>query len=172
MHTVTLQRRGAFGVLGALMVAGLGGCFRPMLAEGGPASEVRGRIALPPVQNRISRVVNDTLENRLGAPQAGETDFRLEVGIRFSERGLLVTQDSDITRVQMTAVAEMRLYRNGEVAPVLADLLSNEAGFDETASLYASRTARRDVEERLARALAERIALRVLARAERLSATG
>ncbi|MEM9765427.1 MAG: hypothetical protein AAF968_23500 [Pseudomonadota bacterium] len=146
----------------------LSGCFRPMLAEGSAANELRGRVALPRVSGRLGFVMNETFENRLGRP--GQTTYRLEVSTRVTDRGLLVAQDNTVTREQLTATAVMLLYKDGSVEPVLRDILVSEAGFDETASLYASRTTRRDIEERLARDLAERISRRVLARASQLEA--
>ncbi|MEM7500311.1 MAG: LPS assembly lipoprotein LptE [Pseudomonadota bacterium] len=157
------------GLLGAATPM-LAGCFRPMLAEGGAAEGIRGRVALPAVGGRLGYVMNETFESRLGRP--GQTQYRLEVSTTIDDRGLLVAQDNTVTREQLRATAVMRLYRNGEVEPVLQDLLVSEAGFDETASLYASRTTRRDIEERLARDLAERISRRVLARASQLEGTG
>ncbi|MEO1531322.1 MAG: hypothetical protein AAFU72_04055, partial [Pseudomonadota bacterium] len=55
----------------------LSGCFRPMLAEGSAANELRGRVALPTVGGRLGFVMNETFENRLGRP--GQTTYRLEV---------------------------------------------------------------------------------------------
>ncbi|MEO0959657.1 MAG: hypothetical protein AAFY66_14535 [Pseudomonadota bacterium] len=72
----------------------------------------------------------------------------------------------------MRATAVMRLFRDGVPEPVLQDILVSEAGFDETASLFASRTTERDIEERLVRDLAERISRRVLARASQIEAAG
>ncbi|MEM6944248.1 MAG: hypothetical protein AAF565_10915 [Pseudomonadota bacterium] len=114
--------------------------------------------------------MNETFEDRLGKPS--EPRYRLEVNTRIRERGLLVAQDNAVTRLQLNAIAVMRLFRSGSVEPVMEEVLVSEAGFDQTASLYASRTTRRDIEERLARDLAERISRRVLAAAGRLEATG
>ncbi|MEM9813061.1 MAG: LPS assembly lipoprotein LptE [Pseudomonadota bacterium] len=148
----------------------LSGCFRPMLAEGSAANELRGRVALPPVNGRLGYVMNETFESRLGRP--GQTDYRLEVTTRLADRGLLVAQDNTVTREQVRATAVMRLFRDGVPEPVLQDILVSEAGFDETASLFASRTTERDIEERLVRDLAERISRRVLARASQIEAAG
>jgi hypothetical protein len=142
-----------------------------MLTEGTDASQLRGSVALPPVRDRLGRVMNDVLRSRLGRPGATPS-FRLEVNRELSERGLLVQQDNAVTRNNITAVARFALYRGGVVEPVLEGTLVSEAGFDQTASLYASRTTKRDVEERLMRDLGERIARRILARAPSLAQAG
>lgn len=139
-----------------------------MLAEDGEAAAMRGRIALPPVGNRFGYNLYKTLEARLGAPV--QPDYRLEVVTEITERGLLVAQDNAVTRLQLSAVATMRLFRQGEAEPVLTDVIRSEAGFDQTASLFASRTTRNDIEDRLARDLGERISRRILAQAGGLGA--
>ena len=141
-----------------------------MLAEDSAASAVRGRVRLPPVTDRFSYNMNEALERQLG--QERRADYRLEVETRITERGLLVRQDNAVTRIQLVAAATMRLFRGREPDPVLVERLLVEGGFDETASLYASRTTRKDMEDRLARDLADRIARRVLAAAPRLDASG
>ncbi|MGF1553103.1 MAG: LPS assembly lipoprotein LptE [Paracoccaceae bacterium] len=157
------------------LAAGIGialpGCLRPMLAEESEASAVRGRVALPPVTDRLSRAMNDVLQSRLGRPGPDPT-LRLVVDRQLSERGLLVQQDNAVTRINVTAIARFALYRDGVAEPVLEERLVSEAGFDQTASLYASRTTKRDVEDRLMRDLGERIARRVLVRTRSSEATG
>lgn len=145
----------------------LGGCFRPMLAEGTAADALRGQVALPSVGTRFGYEMNEVLERRLGEAPPQDAPWRLEIDTDLAERGLLVRQDNAVTRIQLTATARMRLYRAGESEPAVTGEFVSEAGFDETASLYASRVTRAEIEDRLARDLAERIARRVLARAGR-----
>lgn len=165
-----MRRRAALGLLAGFGAVTLSGCFRPMLAKTETGRGLYGKVALPPVRDRFSNAMNETLESRLGPP--ADTAYRLEVEMRVTERGLLVAQDNAVTRIQLTGRAQFRLFRDGEPEPVLDDSVFTEAGFDETASLYASRTTRRDIEERIARDLGERIARRVLARGQALEASG
>lgn len=146
----------------------LPGCFRPMLAEGTGASDLRGRIVLPQTSDRFSFHLHDSLEERLGRTTA--PDYRLEVSTALTESGLLVAQDNTITRLRIQAVADFRLYRADGTKPLLTDRIVTESGFDSTASLYASRTTRRDIERRLARDLGERIARRIQAQAGQIVA--
>lgn len=137
-----------------------------MLAEGGAGSALQGQVDLPEIDDRLSRVMSVRLEKRLGRP-AQTAPYRLEVDQDFQRRGLLVAQDNAITRVQLRGTAKWALYRRGETDPIDQGEVSSEAGFDQTASLFASQTTERDVERRLAEDLAERIARRLLARADR-----
>lgn len=165
MSSCDRRRVLALGTLGGLSLL-LGGCFRPMLAEGGDAAALRGRIAFPPTRDRFGFYLQDSLEERLGKPET--PDYRLEITTNFSESGLLVAQDNTITRLRLQAVSDFRLYRESETEPVLADRIITESGYDSTASLYASRTTRKDIERRLARDLGERIARRIQAQAGQL----
>ena len=156
----------AFGGLGWL----LAGCFRPMLAEDAPAAALVGRIALPEADDRFSYYLNRTLAERLGEPRA--PDYRLEVSTEVERDRLAITQDGAVTRIGLTAVADWTLYRAGEADPVLSERTVSQSGYSSTASLFATREVRRDVERRLARDLGERIALRLLAQADGIAAAG
>ncbi|MEM6486708.1 MAG: LPS assembly lipoprotein LptE [Pseudomonadota bacterium] len=145
----------------------MAGCFRPMLAEQSPSQAVVGEIVLPDIDSRLSRVLVRRLEDRLGRGGPNAV-YRLEVDQQLAKRGLLVAQDNAITRIQLLASATYRLFRVGEAEPALSGTVRAEAGYDETTSLFASRAAERDVEERLSREIAEQIARRILARAGRL----
>ena len=152
---------------GALAAAGLvSGCFRPMLAENAPARALRGLVALPDLDSRFGYYLRQSLEDRLGVPQAPR--WRLEVETVLNEDDLAITPDSAITRKSLTARAAYRLVPIGGGAPVLEDEVISQSGYNATGSLYATRVVARDTEERLARDLGFRIARRVLAEAERL----
>ena len=144
----------------------LAGCLRPMLAEGTAAAALRGRIALPEVEDRFGYHLYRSLEARLGEPV--EPLYRLAVETRIEEKGLAITGDRAITRISLTAIADWALYRPEEEAPVAAGRVRSQSGYNSTASLFATRAVRRDIERRLARDLGERIARAVLARAESL----
>lgn len=159
-------------LLGGLAVAGVGwlvaGCFRPMLAKHGPSAGLLGRVALPEARDRFSYYLNRSLADRLGEPQ--RPAFRLDVATRLERDRLAITQDDAVTRISLTAVADWSLYRNGETEPLLSEQTVSQSGYNSTASIFATREVRRDVERRLARDLGERIALRLLAGADGLGA--
>jgi LPS-assembly lipoprotein len=163
----TLGRLGGFVLFGGLSGA-LGACFRPMLAEDSPSSALIGRIRLPEFDNRFGYYLNESLRDRLG--RSGSEEFRLEVSTGITESGLAIAQDNAVTRISVTATAEWALYRAGDAKPVLRDRSVSQSGYNSTASLFATRAAKLDIERRLARDLGERIARSLLARASGIAA--
>lgn len=156
------------GVLAGLAVLALGGCFRPMLREDGAAGALRHRIALPEVDGRFGYFLVQSLADRLGDPV--DPEFRLELTTSIDEHGLAVAPDDAVTRISLLAKASWSLWRRGGAEPVLRDVAVSQSGYSATASLFATRTTRRDIEERLARDLGRRIARTILARADELDA--
>lgn len=148
------------------MVLALSGCFRPMLAEGGDAERVRGHIDLPKMDGRFGYFLNQSLEDRLGTPV--EPAYRLEVRTQLRDRNLAIAQNNDVTRKTVIAQANWRLIKLGETRAVLSDKVTVQSGFNATTSLFATRQTRLDIERRLARDIGERIARKVLARADLL----
>lgn len=146
----------------------LTGCFRPLLASGGSAADLRGRIAFPEIDGPESYHLYQALEDQLGTP-VGD-DFLLRVRVLTTERGLAVAQDNAVTRRSLTSKANWSLYRKGEDIPVITDVAVSQSGYNSTGSLFATRETRLDVERRLARDLGERIARSILARAGQLNA--
>lgn len=152
----------------ATCLAGLTqGCFRPMLAEDTPSGALIGRIEYPDFNDRFGYHLNQSLRDRLGETEIA--DYRLEIRTDFRRDDLAISQDNAITRISLTAIATWELYRAGEPTPVLRDQVVSQSGYNSTASLFATREAKRDIERRLAVDLGERIARRVLAQAEQIS---
>ncbi|MEO1492472.1 MAG: hypothetical protein AAFV19_10010 [Pseudomonadota bacterium] len=161
-----VHRRAVLGGLGVLPI-GLAGCFRPLLAEGGDAQRVQGKIGLPAVDGRFGYFLSQSLEDRLGTPV--DPQFRLEVSTRLRDRDLAIAQNNDVTRKTVIAQTTWRLFRLGQASPVLRDDITVQSGFNATTSLFATRQARLDIERRLARDIGERIARALLARADLLT---
>ncbi|MEM6932332.1 MAG: LPS assembly lipoprotein LptE [Pseudomonadota bacterium] len=161
------DRRRILRTLGAAgLVSPLAACFRPMLAEQSTAFKLRGRIALPQIDNRLGYHLYQSLESRLGKP--GVTDYALTVGVRTTSRGFAVAQDNSVTRISVTARANWALYAEGVAEPVLSNVAISESGYNSTDSLFATRQAELDIERRLAEDLGERISRAILARADQL----
>lgn len=150
--------------LAGLGVLALGGCFRPMLAEDSTARGLRGQIALPRIDGRFGYYLVHSLEDRLGAP--ADPDYRLEVSTELEGRGLAISPDSAVTRINLVAKADWSLWRNGAKAPLMTDSVVSQSGYSATASLFATRVTRRDIERRLARDLGQRIARAIMARSD------
>ena len=146
----------------------LAGCFRPMLAADGPATALRGRIALPEIEGRMGYFLYQSLEDRLGTPVTDE--WKLQVTTRTSERGLAIEQDNSVTRVSVTATADWKLFAKGRTEPILVDRAETQSGYNATDSLFSTRQTRLDIERRLARDLGERIGRAILANAGSITA--
>jgi len=159
------DRRRALVLLGIAFAAP--GCFRPMLAEDSPATALRGRVELPAFDDRFGYHLDDALRTRLGAPSAPL--YRLEIKTRMRKDDLAITQDNAITRISLTATADWALYRIGEAAPVIKDQTVSQSSYNSTASLFATRETKLDIERRIARDLGERIARTIQARAGQLA---
>lgn len=150
----------------ALTAAALtAGCFRPMLAEGTPAASLMGRIALPPVGDRMSYHLHQSLRDRLGEPKAPA--YRLEVRLSTANQGLGIAPDASVTRIVLRAFADYAIYGPGSDAPLFSGRVSSQSAYSSTSSLYATRQTAEDVERRLAIDLGERIARRLFAAADR-----
>ena len=144
----------------------LGGCFRPMLAEGGAPRGLRGRIAMPEIDGRFGYFLTKSLEDRLGEETSPE--WVLSVSPTITRQGLAVAQDNSVTRITLFAQANWELRRRSNGAVVLKDQTNSQSGFNATTSLFATRQTEQDIERRLARDIGERIARRIYAKAEEL----
>ncbi len=145
----------------------LTGCFRPMLAENTSASDIRGHIALPKINDRLDYHLYQSLEEELGRP--GATEYRLEVNVVTRERDFAVSQDSSVTRLSVVATAYWKLFKNGINEPIYEAKAISESGYNATGSLYATRQTEIDVERRIAVDLGKRIGRAILARAQEFS---
>ncbi|MEL6476386.1 MAG: LPS assembly lipoprotein LptE [Pseudomonadota bacterium] len=159
------DRRHVLSSLGAGLL--LSGCFRPMLAEDGQASALRGQIVLPDIEGRLGYYLYQSLEDRLGRPEGDR--YRLDVAISTEDRGLAISQDNDVTRISVTATVAWALYLRDGTEPVLRDREVSQSGYNATGSLFATRQTRLDIERRLARDLGERISRAILARSRQIA---
>ena len=159
------DRRAILGGLG-LALLGLPGCLRPMLAKGGAAAELRGRVAFPTIDDRFGYFLNESLLSRLG--RTGTAEYRLEISRTIKEAGVAIARDSSATRTNLLVEASWRLVRVSDGKTLMSDELLLQSGYNATTSLYATRQTRRDIERRLARSLGERIARTVQARANEI----
>ncbi len=159
------DRRKVIADLGGVLLLGglLGGCFRPMLAADSPSAALIGRVRLPEFDDRFGFYLNASLRDRLGRVAA--EDFRLEIETRIERGDLAIAQDNAVTRISLTATADWALYPAEGSAPVLRGRSVSQSGYNSTASLFATRAAKLDIERRLARDLGERIARSLLAQA-------
>ena len=149
--------------IGVAAPALLGGCFRPMLAEGETSASLHGRIAMPQIDGRFGYFLSKSLEDRLGETRTA--DWVLSVTHNITRRGLAVADNNSVTRITLLALADWELRRSTTGAVVLSDRTVSQSGFNATTSLFATRQTEQDIERRLARDIGERIARRIYANA-------
>lgn len=149
-------------LLAPLALAACG--FRPIYGRGSAAEALHGKIALGPVDDRLSFEFHEQLENRLG--RAVAPVFQLEVTLDVQSKGLAITQDNAITRYNLTGIANVTLTRIETDELVLQDRLRAFTAYSATANAYATFISERDAKRRLAVALADQIATRIASSAE------
>ena len=91
---------------------------------------------------------------------------------RLDKQDLAIAKDNAVTRISLAATADWALYRDGSAESVLNGRTVSHSGYSSTASLFATRAVKLDIERRLARDLGERIARALFARAGQLAASG
>lgn len=153
---------------GAALALPLAGCFRPMLAEQEPSAGLIGRVTLPPFDDRFGYYLDSRLRDRLG--EADSPDYRLEIRTRLKKQDLAIAPDNAVTRISLAATADWALFRDGAKEPVLKGRTVSQSGYNSTASLFATRAVKLDIERRLAIDLGERISRALFARAGQLEA--
>lgn len=159
-----------------ISLAALAGCgFTPLYGTGSAARGVLGRIAVGDVRrgelpDRMTFTLTDRLREKLGA--APSPAYRLDIDLAVREEELGITRGNDITRYNLTAVALWRLRGAGAGAgpQVLDGTATSYTAYSSTATVYSTRIAARDAEVRMARDLADKIAIQIAARADRLPA--
>ncbi|MFQ6553669.1 LPS assembly lipoprotein LptE [Aestuariibius insulae] len=144
----------SFALVGFLAACG----FTPVLAPGGSALDLQGRIATEEPDTRIEYALNRRLEERLGRPAAA--DLKLRTTLSIDEDPSAFTSDREITRY--TLEGELK-YRVEDTAGQLITSGSVETfvGYSATGSTVATLAAERDAEDRLATALADLLVARL-----------
>jgi len=155
----SFKRRNLLLSLAALPLAGCG--FQPVYGENAAASGLRGRLGFNLIESPEGFLLRDVLERRYGDAGAG-AEFLVEIELDIEESDLVLVATTGLTRVTVNGEARVTVKRRGDDAPVLfRDRLRETVGYSSGPETLVTKAARRDARERLARALAERIALRL-----------
>lgn len=157
-------------ILGSAVLAGCG--FQPLYGTDAPATRLRGQIVLGQVirdtlPDRMQFRFKERLRQRLGRTRP-DPAYTLDVSLAVNDSGLAITPDGSTTRFNLTGTAAWRLTPTGKAKPALTGTVESFTAYSATATVYATRIARRDAERRLAVDLAEKIAVRLSADANRL----
>ena len=152
-------------LLGAGAALALSACgFRPALKAGTEQRALRGDVALRVPEGRLGFALREALEGRLGRPE-GAPAYLLTADLVMTDSGLAITQDSSITRYVITGASRWSLIGPEGFRPI-EGVSEGMSAYSATASLFATRQARRDTETRVAKELGERIWTRILAELE------
>lgn len=158
------RRRLLLTGLAALAGWGAAGCgWRPALGDGAAGAALHDRVRIVTPTGRLGFAVAESLETRLGRGGAA-ADHVLEADLAVTETGLAITAASAITRFVVRGESRWRLTGPLAGPDGLSGTARSTTGYSATASLYATRAARRDAEAQVARDLGERIAAELLAR--------
>lgn len=148
-------------VLGAgVALAGCG--FQPVHRAGGPAEALQGRIALAEARSPVDFAFRERMRRKVG-DAGGGADWRLIYDLQLTERGAAIEQDLDVTRFNITGTAKFALVSVSSAPSFSEETVIATASFDALADAFATRSARKAAEERLARELAERVSARLYA---------
>jgi LPS-assembly lipoprotein len=120
-------------------------------------------IAVDPVPGAAGFVLRERLTGRIGTPAV--PTHRLAVTLDLREQGAAITQDNVTTRFVLLGSASFALRPAEGGEPVARETVTARTAYSAPASdvgtIFAARAAALDAEERLARALADRIAMRL-----------
>lgn len=170
-----MMRHGA-GILGSLLLAtGLAACgFEPMYAPGGPGATATSEAAadlaaieIAPIRNsdgrdfRLGQQLANALGERLYPSGVNPARYRLELTLRQTREGFGFRPDESVTRYGLRLAADYRLVEIGSNKVVLSESSQTYNSYDVSQSDFATVMAERDMEQRLARDLGDRIVSRL-----------
>jgi LPS-assembly lipoprotein len=151
-------RRALLAASPALLVAGCG--FSPLHA---PQGQSLPPIAIEAPPTEAGFVLRERLLERL--PAGGVPAWTLAVDLDLAREGAGITRRSAVTRYVLIGEATYSLLPAGGAEPVLTEAVAARTAWSapasDAATAFAARSAEIAARERLARTLADRIALRL-----------
>jgi len=148
-----------------LSLAALGGCgFRPLYEGGtsdGPGA-LLGKVRIIAARGELPFRLREALIENL-RPAPANAPLTLAVAAKVTRDGLLIEEDDQITRFNLTLDVEYVLRRAGEKNPLHSNEARSIAAFNATASQFATLVSEREVQARAAEDVAEKISRRLAA---------
>jgi LPS-assembly lipoprotein len=150
----------------ALVLAlGLGGCFQPLYGEAahpGLVEDLRA-VEVAPIKDRIGHYLGDDLVSSLnGSGETPAAKYRLVVTVsQAANTPTVASQINAATAATVVGTATFTLSKVDGGAVIYKGEAKTAAVYDRTLDSFANLRASRDAEIRLARSLADEIALRV-----------
>lgn len=149
--------RRLFVLAGAAALSGCG--FTPIYGTG--ASRLSGSISVAPISGLMGFEMRRRLTERLGHAEEGR--FALTATITTAEQALAITPRAEITRYNLTGTARYSVRDNQNGVWATRGSVRAFSAYSANDEAFATRAAERDAQLRLAVALADQIATRLLA---------
>ncbi|MCA8867123.1 MAG: hypothetical protein KDA67_00555 [Rhodobacteraceae bacterium] len=159
----SLDRRTLLLSLAALPLAACG--FQPVYREGGAASRLKGQIRFNLIDSRNGFVLLEHLEARLGRP-AGDPRFEATITLGTVEEELVLATASSLSRFTLNGSALVKVIDTQNSTEVFSDNFRETTGYTASAETAVTTAGKRDANDRLMRAMAEQIVLRLTATAQ------
>lgn len=140
----------------------LSGCgFQPLYGPNSAASQLDGRVAVAEIDGEMGFAFRERLTAKMGSGPSASHEIVADLTV--SQRGLAISDTSNITRYNLTGTAAYRVVSMATGLTVAGGDTRAFAAYSATASPVATRSAERDARVRLAQSLAEQVALEVAA---------
>tara|TARA_B100001123_G_scaffold443153_1_gene588489 strand:- start:6451 stop:6963 length:513 start_codon:yes stop_codon:yes gene_type:complete len=150
-----------FGLLPMVMACG----FKPIYGKKEGATglvALMGKVQVASASDRLGQTVRNNLLNDLipyGVKSAPE--YRLEFFLKKTEEGVAFERDDSVTRYNVILVATFKLTEISTGSTLAEGLVRSIAAYNVVRSEYATMSASRNAEERVAKAVSDEIQLRI-----------
>lgn len=155
------DRRTVLSLLAALPLAACG--FAPAYGPTGPATALRGRVALQDPDTRAGFELVRRLQERLGTATAPR--WQLAYTITTEEVGVAISPENAVTRYNIRGTVDWTLTETATATRVDGGRASSFTSWSATGPTVAGLAAQEDAERRLMVILADQIVTRLIGRA-------
>ena len=157
------DRRKFLGLLAVLPLAACG--FRPVYKAGSAARAIHGALEFNLIDSREGFALLEALENRLGAggPNA---PYAVTIDLMIEEEDLVLTVATGLVRYTLDGIAKVKVIERASGEEVFSDKLRDEVSYSGNEETLVTNTSKRDAHDKLIRALADQIVLRLSSTAE------
>lgn len=153
------DRRTLLLTLAALPLAACG--FKPAYGPDGAGTALRGQVRLDDPKTTLDFDFVAAMEERLGRPAAAR--YGLSYSFSTTERGSAQVAGLGETRIAVVGNVTYSLTELATGQVVTSDSVRNFTNYSTTSTQLATLRAREDAERRLARILADQVAVRLIA---------
>jgi len=157
------SRRNFLLLLGAAPLAACG--YQPVYQKGSVARGLQGNLNFNLIDSREGFMLLEALEKRFGAGGAS-AQYDVTINLMLAESDLILTVATGLSRVTIDGIAKVKVTDRSTGDEVFGEKIRDVIGYSANEETLATATSRRDARDKLIRALAEQITLRLSASAE------